>query len=309
MKVKVPPIKCQGIKTKLVSWILSNCTLPQNGVWIEPFMGSGVVGFNACPDRAIFNDINPHVVNFYQAIKENRITPFIARKYLAEEGEKLKNKGEKYYYEVRERFNKYQLPLDFLFLSRAGFNGMIRFNANGKFNVPFCKKTERFSKAYITKIVNQIAYVWQSLKFYDWKFCCGDFESLILDATENDFIYCDPPYYGRHVDYYNVWGDEEERRLARVLHQTKARFILSTWHSNKYRTNPCLEKYWSNFYILTKEHFYHVGASENNRNAMLEAIVLNYEPPIPVVEKAMQQLAIFEERARYTPLALTNHSA
>jgi len=65
----------------------------------------------------------------------------------------------------------------------------------------------------------------------------------------------------------------------------------------------------SNFCILTKERFYHFGASENNRNAILEAIVLNYESPIPVLEKAMQQLAIFEERARYTPLALTNHSA
>ncbi|MBW2093233.1 MAG: DNA adenine methylase [Deltaproteobacteria bacterium] len=82
--------------------------------------------------------------------------------------------------EVRERFNKYQLPLDFLFLSRAGFNGMIRFNSNGEFNVPFCKKTERFSKAYITKIVNQISYVWQLLKFYNWKFCCGDFEDLMV---------------------------------------------------------------------------------------------------------------------------------
>ena len=305
MKVKVPPIKCQGIKTKLVPWILSNCILPQNGIWIEPFMGSGVVGFNACPDQAVFNDLNPHVINFYQAIKEDKITPIIARKYLTEEGEKLKNKGEEYYYEVRERFNKYQLPLDFLFLSRAGFNGMIRFNSSGEYNVPFCKKTERFSKAYITKIVNQITYVWQLLKFYDWKFCCGDFEDLIFNATESDFIYCDPPYYGRHVDYYNVWGDEEEKRLSVALHQTKAKFILSTWHSNKYRTNPCLEKYWGDCYILTKEHFYHVGASENNRNAMLEAIVLNYEPPAPVVEKSMQQLVIFEERARYTTLALT----
>ncbi len=39
---------------------------------------------------------------------------------------------------------------------------------------------------------------------------------------------------------------------------------------------------------------------------MLEAIVLNYEPPVPEVGKSMQQLAIFEERARYITLALIN---
>ncbi len=69
MKVRVPPIKCQGIKTKLVPWILSNARLPRGGVWIEPFMGSGVVGFNARPKRAVFGDLNPHIINFYRALQ------------------------------------------------------------------------------------------------------------------------------------------------------------------------------------------------------------------------------------------------
>ena len=29
--------------------------------------------------------------------------------------------------------------------------------------------------------------------------------------------------------------------------------------------------------ILTREHFYHVGAKEENRNPMVEAIVTNYD--------------------------------
>ncbi|RMI09713.1 MAG: Dam family site-specific DNA-(adenine-N6)-methyltransferase [Calditrichaeota bacterium] len=299
MKVKVPPIKCQGIKTKLVPWILANCAFPEEGVWIEPFMGSGVVGFNACPRRAIFSDLNPHIIRFYQAIQQGEITPPIARKYLETEGRKLEEIGDKYYYEVRTRFNTHHHPLDFLFLSRAGFNGVIRFNSRGEYNVPFCKKTKRFSKAYITKIVNQITYIYELLKYYKWEFKHGDFENLILNAGEKDFIYCDPPYYGRHVDYYNTWGEEEEKRLSRALHSTKAKFILSTWHSNKYRKNPNIDRYWNDFHILTKEHFYHIGAKEENRNSMLEALVLNYEPPAPVIEKSYRQLALFEERAKY----------
>lgn len=45
MKVITPPIKSQGIKTKLVPWIKE--ILPnQEGTWIEPFLGTGVVAFN-----------------------------------------------------------------------------------------------------------------------------------------------------------------------------------------------------------------------------------------------------------------------
>ncbi len=42
MKVAVPPLKCQGIKTKLVAWIVDHVSL-NGGPWIEPFMGSDKV--------------------------------------------------------------------------------------------------------------------------------------------------------------------------------------------------------------------------------------------------------------------------
>lgn len=299
MKIHVPPLKCQGIKTKLVPWILSNVCIPNDGTWIEPFMGSGVVGFNAYPERAIFGDLNPHIINFYQSLQSNTITPSLVREFLESEGEKLKESNGEYYYEVRDRFNKHHHPLDFLFLSRAGFNGMIRFNSSGEFNVPFCKKPERFSKAYITKIVNQVAHVWRLVKMFDWEFRQTSFENLVVIAKEQDFIYCDPPYFGRHVDYFNTWGENEESKLANALRTTRAKFMLSTWYSNKYRKNSSIEKYWRDYYLLTKEHFYHVGALEKNRNAMLEALVMNYPPPAPRVEQMAVQLALFEKRANY----------
>lgn len=47
--VIVPPIKCQGIKTKLVSSIKSLADQQNFDRWIEPFCGSGVVAFNLQP--------------------------------------------------------------------------------------------------------------------------------------------------------------------------------------------------------------------------------------------------------------------
>src|SRR6266487_2885423 len=98
MTVKVPPLKCQGIKTKLANWIKDHSTYENNGTWIEPFMGSGVVGFNIAPRRAIFADINPHIINFYNAIKNRKITAGSAKEFLEHEGALLQKHGEDHYY-------------------------------------------------------------------------------------------------------------------------------------------------------------------------------------------------------------------
>jgi len=295
MTVKVPPLKCQGIKTKLVEWIKDHSSLENNGTWIEPFMGSGVVGFNMRPSRAIFADVNPHIINFYNAVKQGKITAGIAKEFLEKEGARLQAKGEDHYYEVRERFNKNGSSLDMLFLNRACFNGVMRFNKKGGFNVPFGHKPERFARSYVTKITNQIKYVTDAVSQYDWKFICSDFRKIISSTAQNDFIYCDPPYIGRHVDYFNSWSENDEQELYNLLSATKAKFILSTWHSNQYRENLALEKYASNYTVLTREHFYHVGASEKNRKPMMEAIVLNYNPLTPVALESEKQLALFEK--------------
>ena len=295
MTINVPPLKCQGIKTKLVEWIKDHTMLDKDGTWVEPFMGSGVVGFNVRPARAVFADVNLHIVNFYNAIKNGKITSSIAREFLEKEGAILRSKSEEHYYEVRARFNETADPLDLLFLNRASFNGVMRFNKKGGFNVPFGHKPERFAKAYITKIANQIKYVTEALSQYDWQFVCADFRTILSSVAESDFIYCDPPYIGRHVDYYNSWNEQDEQELYEMLNVTPAKFILSTWHSNRYRTNSAVEKYAHSFTILTREHFYHVGASEKNRNPMLEAIVLNYNPLTPVEIQLEKQMALFEK--------------
>jgi DNA adenine methylase len=73
-KVFVPPIKIQGIKTKLVQLIKDNIYLEETSTYFEPFFGSGVVGFNLAPYHAIFSDTNPYLINFYQAIQNKTIT-------------------------------------------------------------------------------------------------------------------------------------------------------------------------------------------------------------------------------------------
>lgn len=304
-KVYVPPIKSQGIKTKLVPWINSIIPEPFKGTWIEPFMGTGVVAFNVVPKSAIMCDTNPHLINFYTALQKKEISPEKVKEFLQREGTELLGKGEDHYYKIRERFNEQHNPLDFLFLNRACFNGMIRFNRKGSFNVPFCRKPQRFAQAYITKIVNQVEYIYYLLQFNDFKFICQDFKTAINMANSNDIIYCDPPYIDRHTDYFNGWDEIKEKELFSSLKNTPASFILSTWHHNDYRKNDYINTLWNKFEILTREHFYHVGGKEVNRNPMIEALVTNFKAvPVEYEKERVEQLTLFEQIAEYKTTAI-----
>lgn len=278
MKVKVPPLKIQWIKTKLILFIYDNIKNNniENKIWVEPFMWSWVVWFNLAWKKAKFSDSNPHIINIYKSIYDKKITSLIVRDYLEKEWSNLLNKGEEYYYDVRKRFNEKWNSLDYLFLNRSCFNWMMRFNRKWWFNVPFCKKENRFAKAYVTKIVNQVAWLEDKMKDKNWSFICQKYSDTLLDLEDNSFIYCDPPYIDRYSDYFNNWTEDNEIELFNLLSSQSNNFILSTWIGNKYRDNIYIDKLWNKFNIETKEHFYHLWGKEDNRNSMIEALIKNY---------------------------------
>lgn len=284
---KAPPIKCHGIKTKLVPFIFRNICWDEaaGGRWIEPFLGSGVVVLNLAPERALLADTNQHIIRFYQAIQRGEVTPAIVRDYLSQEGRKLERAGEDYYYEVRNRFNRTGSPLDFLFLSRACFNGLMRFNQNGEFNVPFCRKPNRFSPAYISKIVNQIRWVHLQMKGKAWEFHVASWEEILKEAEPADFVYLDPPYIGRHTDYYNHWELEDTLRLAEAMRQLPCGYALSMWLENPYRRNGLIEALWNNLELRVYRHFYHIGSTEDLRHWMDEALLIRPGFAAPVQEQ------------------------
>lgn len=290
MKVFVPPIKSQGIKTKLVEWISTNVEEIRYDRWVEPFMGTGVVAFNIRPKNALLCDSNPHLIAFYKAIQAKKVTAGLVKKHLTMEGEKLLSSEGMHYYKVRERFNSNGDPLDFLFLSRSCFNGMMRFNSKGGFNVPFCRKPNRFAQALITKIANQVDNISQIIEYSNFEFRMQDYKKTLNEIQPADLVYSDPPYIGRHVDYFDSWAEDDEIALNKGLNESGAKFVLSTWLSNKYRTNDYIFSVWGNCFISTKQHFYHVGAKETNRNAVYEALLSNmkFENSIPVVDMKLR---------------------
>ena len=238
-KISVPPLKCQGIKTKIVPLILANALPVSRKRWLEPFLGSGVVALNAKPSKALLADLNPHLIAFYTALQNGAITPEIARAFLEKEGAILREKGEGHYYAVRERFNAEGRPLDFLFLSRGLFQrDDSLLTAKGAFNVPFCRKPERFAKSLYHenrqsggRFPGNPAHPGLAVRLPGFR---GDHRRWPARATSSIAI---RPISGvtLTISAHGPWDDE--LRLHKSLSRSRARFILSTWHSNAYRSN------------------------------------------------------------------------
>jgi len=150
----------------------------------------------------------------------------------------------------------------------------VRFNKKGGFNVPFCKKEDRFRPAYITKICNQVDWVSKAMYGKDWKFLTQDWKTTLNDVAKGDFVYLDPPYVGRHTDYFNSWSDADANMLAESVKELSCGFAYSMWKKNDYRVNQHLIDHFSDYPCLIFNHFYHVGSSEDLRNPMEEALIV-----------------------------------
>ena len=274
----IPPIKIQGKKTKIVPKIMEIADgllseHPEIDTWVEPFLGSGVVAFN-CPGRikkVIVNDINPHIIKFYKGVADGIITSDRIREVFDIHNQNLLKDGYDYYNRIKDRFNRSFDTMDFLFLTRTGFNGVMRFNNSGKWNVPFCKLNNRLSKNVIDDLASSVDELSRLFKSKDFTFCNQSFEEVIATAPENSIFYCDPPYYGLQVQYFKGWGKEDEIRLNEMLKDKM--FIYSTWLEDGIRENMMINEYWGEYEIEGKKHKYNVAEKAEKRNQVTEGLI------------------------------------
>lgn len=279
----VTPIKIQGKKTKLIDTIRNEVGDVSNKIWVEPFLGSAEVLFNINPKYAYVSDNNEYIISFFNAIKNGTIDENVARRFLEFHGKKLKDGGKDYYYEMRKQFNQNHDPLYFLFLNRSCFNGVIRFNSKGEFNVPFCNKPDRFAKALITKICNQIRSIREIVLSHgdNWVFAIADWKTTVVkfEKKDNCIFYFDPPYVNRHATYFDDWSEEKNSDFFEYLSNIKSNFVLSNWYGNDYRSNEILLKYFDEkkYRYIFQNHFYFVGGNLGNRKGIVECLVTNVE--------------------------------
>jgi len=277
------PLKWTGSKAKLVKHILD--LMPQEyNCYYEPFLGSGVVLLNVNPKQAFCSDIIPESPMVMEAIKDD---PKGIKEQLRKYTAMLWTRGGEFYYIAREEYNseKGEMPtVDraalFIFLVRSGFNGLIRFNKDNCWNVPWGKRGSKktngcvYTEEYGKVIMEASRILNEGKKLFD---VCS-FEDTIRMAGKGDIIYADPPYlstdYNRYCGF--VWDEERERLLHEEIfkaHDRGAKFILSNIYLYKGKKNKKLLKIYKDFDHTIVDHQYIMGPNKNRRPKVSEVLI------------------------------------
>ncbi len=184
--------------------------------YIEPFVGGGSVFFKLNPINAIISDVHTELIDLYKSIGDGKgpeIYEFM----------KQSPNDENTYYTIRDKMeinDGLDVAKRFYYQRKTCFRGMLRYNKNGKFNIPF----GRYKTINYNELINK------------------DYETLLSRTTilnksfdyifqnyndENNFMFLDPPYDSEFTDYgYCQFGKEEQKKLALLFKNTKIKCLM-----------------------------------------------------------------------------------
>lgn len=273
-KLLRPFLKWAGGKRQLLPEIRRFVPKKFN-TYFEPFVGAGAVLLDLQPKRAVVNDINYELINAYRVIKTD------VEALIADLG---KHKNEKeYYYQLRDldRSDEYS-SLSFIkrasriiFLNKTCFNGLFRVNSQGQFNVPFGDYSN-------PKIVNDIVLraVHQYLTSNDITILNEDFETAVIPATKNDFVYFDPPYdpvsdtssfTGYNLDGFNRDNQVRLKQVFDHLSNRGCKVLLSN------SATPFVRELYNKYKTVTISANRAINSDALKRGKVDEILVMNYD--------------------------------
>lgn len=263
-----PFLKWAGGKTKLVPFIELN--LPSNirQRLIEPFVGAAAFSLNVEFENYLFNDTNKDLMNLYSLLKTEK-KEFIdyCHSFFCTE-----NNKESKYYELRDTFNHSNNIIEkgalFVYLNRHAFNGLCRYNSNGKFNVPFGKyKSPYFPEFEMLSFIEKADRI---------ELMNEDFEQVFLKIEATDLVYCDPPYVpmsntANFTSYFGNFSQEHQKKLAMLcnLYKKKCNGILISNHDT-----PFTRELYNDSQIKTINVQRTIAAKGSSRNKVAELLAI-----------------------------------
>ena len=209
-----PIIKWSGGKKDELKNILKH--IPENyNIYLEPFIGGGALYFNLNPNKSVINDVHKELIDFYQSIKDGKGDEIY--KFMEEHPN-----NEETYYNVRayDHTDKLENAKRFYYLRKTCYRGMLRYNKNGEFNIPFGRY-----KNYNYEDIKNKDYedILKRTEIFnkDFKYIFENYNS-----PEN-FMFLDPPYDSEFTDYgYCTFGKEEHNKLAECFKKTNIKCLM-----------------------------------------------------------------------------------
>ena len=280
-----PVLKYRGGKSREIPRFLRYIPNGFNR-YIEPFLGGGAVYFHLEPENAILNDVNERLITFYQQLRNNypqmrqqldelqqqyesnqlAYTRLKAKK----QEERVPNANEDLYYRIRELFNHpddtYLDGVLYFFINKTAYSGMIRYNSNGEYNVPF----GRYPNLNTKLVTVQHNDLLQGAELFSL-----DYRQIFDMAGNDDFIFLDPPYdcifndYG-NIDMMNGFDEAEHRRLAADFRNLPCRTLMvigKTPLTEELYGDITFDEYYKNYAVNIKNRF---------NNDKMHIVVSNY---------------------------------
>jgi DNA adenine methylase len=184
--------------------------------YIEPFIGGGSLYFHLSPQKAVINDVHKELIDLYECIQEgksNEIYEFMNNN----------PNNEDTYYKIRDHMSisdKLDSAKRFYYQRKTCFRGMLRYNRDGKFNIPFGKYASINYSDLLNKNYEKLL---ARTEIYN-----TTFEEIFNKYNdENNFVFLDPPYDSEFTDYgYCQFGKEQQIKLAQIFKETKNKCLM-----------------------------------------------------------------------------------
>ena len=290
-----PIIKYRGGKSKEIPYIMWN--IPRfRGRYIEPFFGGGALFFHLQPRKAIINDINTKLMNFYLGVrndfprlrKELDEISEIYTKYRREfdalkalhPDQRVVDHNEDMYYHLRAQFNGTETPCYsdaalYYYINKTAYSGMIRYNSKGDFNVPFGRyphlNTDAVSLSHSSLL--QRAEIFNT-----------DYSDIFAMCGEDDFVFLDPPYDCTFSDYGNKeykdgFNEEEHRRLAEAFYRLPCKDMMIIGRT------PLIDELYGKDIVEEYDKSYAVNIRNRFKSEAKHVVVMNYRKDWNIIER------------------------
>lgn len=270
-----PFLRWAGGKQALVSRLMK--FLPysysaENGTYFEPFLGAGSLFLRLAPKRAVVSDLNRHLISVFEAIKSD--PSGLSRQCKLHE----RRNSRSYYYRIRDLFNR-ELHCNntrqasrFLYLNRAGFNGIFRVNTAGQYNVPYGNKNHLLMPdlAHLKSLSSAFRHV-------DFRIC--PFEETLEHIGAGDLVYLDPPYpplngtsYFTHYTKERFDSSDQERvaQFAKSISTKGGLVMITNADTDQVRS---LYKEWNIHRVSSVRYV----SCKSERHRVGELVITNYE--------------------------------
>lgn len=297
-KIFRSPLFYTGDKYKLIPELKKY--FPENiNKFIEPFVGGGSVFMNTEAKIFLLNDIDSNIISLHKylsnfknldslfeilfpkiekygfscSLKSDVIPKELKEKYVKTYFARYNKES---YLKLRNDFNSQKSKdlADLYLLLIYGFNHMLRFNREGKFNLPvgnvdFNKNVNDALANYIN-LVNQKKIKWFNFDYKEF------FEKINFE--NDDFVYLDPPYLITSSEYNKLWNQKDDDELFEILdnlNSQKIKFALSDVVEYKGKENKKLSL-WAKKYNVYPIKSNYINYHDNTIKSFSEVLITNY---------------------------------